>query len=79
VIRTKVTVIAVIRNAITVVAAALLPIAVFRLPVTRAMLLPDSLLLAFLPVLLLLGLHVDLLKMGWLLGVLLLLPSGLLL
>jgi hypothetical protein len=52
---------------------------VFRLPVTRAMLLPDSLLLAFLPVLLLLGLHVDLLNMGLLLGVLLLLPSGLLL
>jgi hypothetical protein len=49
------------------------------LPVVRAMLLPDSLLLAFLAVLLLLGLHVDLLNMALLLRVLLLLPPCLLL
>jgi len=65
--RTKVTVIAVIGNAIAVVAAALLPIAMLRLPVAGAMLLPGSLLFAFLPVLLLLGLHMDLLHMGLLL------------
>ena len=79
VIRAKVTVVAVIRNAVTVVAAALLPVAMLRLPVIRAMLLPDSLLFAFLPVLLLLGLHMDLLNMALLVGALLLLPSGLLL
>jgi len=54
----------VLGNAIAVVAAALLPITVFRLPVAGAMLLPDSLLFAFLAVLLLLGLHVDLLDMS---------------
>jgi len=63
-IRAKVTVIAVFGNAIAVIAPALLPITVLRLPVTRAMLLPGSLLFAFLPVLLLLGLHTDLLHMG---------------
>ena len=79
VIRAKVAVIAVIGNAIAVVAAALLPVAMFRLPVACAMLLPDSLLLAFLAVLLLLGLHVDLLHMSLLVRVLLLPASGLLL
>jgi hypothetical protein len=63
VIRTKVTAIAVFGNAIAVVAPALLPITVLRLPVTRATLLPGSLLFALLPVLLLLGLHMDLLHM----------------
>ena len=63
-IRAKVTVIAVFGNAIAVIAPALLPIAMLRLPVTRATLLPGSLLFAFLPVLLLLGLHVDLLHAG---------------
>jgi hypothetical protein len=38
-----------------------------RLPVAGAMLLPGSLLFAFLPVLLLLGLHMDLLHIGLLL------------
>jgi hypothetical protein len=63
VIRAQVTVIAIFRNAVTVIASPFLPIAMFRLPVVRAMLLPDSLLFAFLAVLLLLGLHVDLLHM----------------
>ena len=52
----------VLGNAIAVVAAALLPITVFRLPVAGAMLLPNSLLFAFLAVLFLLGLHVGLLN-----------------
>jgi len=63
VIRAEVTVVAVIWNAIAVVAAALLPVAMLRLPIIRAMLLPVAALLAFLPALLLLGLHVDLLDM----------------
>ena len=66
-IRAKVTVIAVLGNAIAVVASALLPVAMLRLPVRRAMLLPLAALFAFLPVLLLLGLHVDLLHAGLLL------------
>jgi len=53
----------VLGNAVAVVAAALLPVAMFRLPVAGAMLLPDSLLFALLAVLFLLGLHVDLLDM----------------
>jgi hypothetical protein len=57
----------VLGNAIAVVAAALLPITVFGLIVAGAMLLPDSLLFAFLAVLLLLGLHVDRLNVGLLL------------
>jgi hypothetical protein len=79
VIGAKVAVIAVFGNAVTVVPSALLPIAMFGLPVVRAMLLPDSLLLAFLAVLLLLGLHVDLPHTSLLIRVLLLLPPGLLL
>lgn len=63
-IRTEVAVVAIFRNAVSVVATALLPVAMFRLPVTGAMLLPDAALFAFLPVLLLLGLHVDLLSAG---------------
>ena len=72
----KVTVIAVFGNAVAVIAAALLPVAMLGLIVAGAVLLPDALLLAFLALLLLLGLHVDLLYMSLLL---LLLPSGLLL
>ena len=60
----KVTVIAIFGNAITVITSALLPVTMLRLPVARAMLLPDSLLLAFLTVLFLLGLHMDLLDMS---------------
>ena len=77
--RTKVAIVAVVRNAVAIVAAALLPIAVLGLPVMRAMLPPVTLLLAFLATLLLLGLHSDLLHMGpllralWLRGVLALL------
>ena len=63
-VRAKVTAIAGIGNAIAVVAAALLPVTMLGLPVARTMLLPDSLLFAFLAVLLLLGLHVDLLDMS---------------
>ncbi len=71
--RTKVAIVAVVGNAVAIVTAALLPIAVLGLPVMRTMLLPVTLLLAFLPALLLLGLHSDLLHMGLLLGALLLL------
>jgi len=79
VIRAKVTVIAVFGNAVAVVAAALLPVAMLGLPVACAMLLPDSLLFAFLAVLLLLGLNVGWLHVSLLLRVLLLLAAGLLL
>ena len=75
----EVTVIAIFRNAVTVIAAALLPVAMLGLIVAGAVLLPDSLLLAFLAVLLLLGLYVDLLNVSLLIRVLLLLPPGLLL
>ena len=71
--RTKVAIVAVVGNSVAIVTAALLPIAVLGLPVMRTMLLPVALLLAFLPALLLLGLHSDLLHMGLLLGALLLL------
>jgi hypothetical protein len=71
----KVTVIAVLGNTVTVVTAALLPVAMLGLIVGGAVLLPDALLFAFLALLLLLGLHVDLLDVG----LLLLLASGLLL
>jgi hypothetical protein len=51
VIRTKVAVVAVLWNAVAVVVAALLPVAVLGLPVMRAMFLPDSPVFAFVPVL----------------------------
>jgi len=76
----EVTVIAVLGNAVAVVTAALLPVAMLGLPVAGPTLLPGALLFAFLAVLLLLGLHVDLLDMRLLFrALLLLLPSGLLL
>ena len=77
--RTKVAIVAVVGNSVAIVTAALLPIAVLGLPVMRPMLLPVALLLAFLPALLLLGLHSDLLHMGLLLGPLLLLLCALVL
>ena len=77
--RTKVAIVAVVGNSIAIVTAALLPIAVLGLPVMRTMLLPVGLLLAFLPALLLPGLHGDLLHMGLLLGALLLLLCALVL
>ena len=77
--RTKVAIVTVVGNAIAAVSATLLPIAVLGLPVMRAMLLPVTLLLAFLPALLLLGLHSDLLHMGLLLRALLLLLCALVL
>ena len=64
VIGTKVTAIAVVWNAVAVITAALPPVAVLRLPVVCAMLLPGAALFAFLPVLLLRGLPFDLLRMG---------------
>jgi len=64
VFRTKVAIVAVVRNAVPVVAAALLPGAVLGLKVMRAMLLPCTVLFAFLPALLLLGLSLDLLRTG---------------
>ena len=69
--RTEIAIVAVVGNAIALVAATLLPIAVLGLPVMRTVLLPVTLLLAFLPALLLLGLHSDLLHVGLLLGALL--------
>ena len=54
VVRTKVPAITVLGDAVAVVAAALLPVAVLGLPIMCAMLLPDGALLAFLSVLLLL-------------------------
>ena len=77
--RTKVAIVAVVGNSVAIVTAALLPIAMLGLPVMRTMLLPVALLLAFLPALLLLGLHSDLLHMGLLLGALLLLLCALVL
>ena len=77
--RTEVAIVAIIGNAVAVVAAALLPVAVLGLPVARAMLLPVAALFAFLAVLLLRGLHFGGLVMGLLVGVLLLLNIGLLL
>ena len=65
--RTKVAMRTLLRNPIAVIAAALLPVTVLRLPVVCSMLLPSASLFAFLPVLLLLGLHLDLLCMGLLL------------
>ncbi len=77
--RTEIAIVAVIGNTVAVVAAALLPVAVLGLPIGRAMLLPVVMLLAFLAVLLLRGLHFYRLEMGLLFGVLLLLNIGLLL
>jgi len=78
--RTEVAVVAIIGNVVAVVATALLPVAMLRLPVVCAMLLPGAALFAFLAVLLLRGLHFDRLEMGLLVGVLLLLLNiGLLL
>ncbi|HXQ25701.1 MAG TPA: hypothetical protein VN822_04770, partial [Candidatus Acidoferrales bacterium] len=51
-IGTKVATVTVIWNAVAVVAAALLPVAVLGLPVVCPMLLPDSLLFVCLPMLL---------------------------
>ena len=66
--RTEVAIVAVIGNAVAVVATALLPVAVLGLPIGRAMLLPVVPLFAFLAVLLLRGLHFYRLEMGLLPG-----------
>jgi len=50
VIRTKVATVTVLRNAVAIVAAALVPIAVLGLPVMRAMLLPNGPLFAWLSI-----------------------------
>jgi len=55
----EVTVVAVFGDAISLVATALLPVAVLGLPVVCAMLLPSRLLFAFLAMLFLLRLHFD--------------------
>ena len=70
--RTKIASVVVLRNAVPIVAAALLPVAVLRLPVRCAALLPDATLFGLLPVLLLRGLEFDLLRTVLLLGALLL-------
>ena len=62
--RTEVAVVAVLWNAVSVIAAALLPVTVLGLPVMCSMLLLSATLFGFLPVLLLLGLHFDWLDMG---------------
>ncbi len=49
-VRTKVAAVTVLGNAIASVATALLPITVLGLPVMRAMVLPNGLLFAWLPV-----------------------------
>jgi hypothetical protein len=64
VFRTKVAIVAIVGNAVPVVAAALLPGAMLGLKVMRAMLVPCTVLFAFLPSLLLLGLPLDLLRTG---------------
>lgn len=60
--RPKMASVTVLRNPVTVVSAALLPIAVFRSPIVCAPLLPDAALFDLLPVLFLRSLHLHLLR-----------------
>ncbi len=60
----KISSVTLLRNPVAVISAALLPIAVFGLPVVRATVLPGAPLCGLLSVLLLLGLHLRLLRVG---------------